>query len=201
LQAAEKGLNRLMDAHEWLQEYKVDSLQFTVDRLQFTINSLQLTDDSRELDSNNNPSSVNYHPSSEKELNQKVIKLLGEFEEFINDDFNTAKVLANVFELVPIINSLKDKNIAPGSISLDMLKLMQQKMKLYIEDILGLKNESAAEVNKLKGVVRVLIELRKEAREKKDWITSDKIRNQLAEIGVLLKDEKNGEMSWSVSER
>jgi cysteinyl-tRNA synthetase len=201
LQAAEKGLNRLMDAHEWLQEYKVDSLQFTVDRLQFTVNSLQMTDDSRELDSNNNPSSVNYHPSSEKELNQKIIKLLGEFEEFINDDFNTAKVLANMFEIVPVINSLKDKSIAVNTISPDTVKLMQQKMKMYIENILGLKNESSVEKNKLKGVVQVLIGLRKEAREKKDWMTSDKIRNQLAEVGVLLKDEKNGEMSWNVSER
>jgi cysteinyl-tRNA synthetase len=187
LQAAEKGLRRLMDAYEWLQELEVDSLQ--------------LTDDSRELDSNNNPSSVNYHPSSEKELSQKIIKILDEFDEFINDDFNTAKVLANIFEVVPVINSLKDKSIAIESISANTVHLMQQKMKLFIEDILGLKNESAAEVNKLKGVVQVLIDLRKEAREKKDWTTSDKIRNQLAEVGVLLKDEKNGEMSWSVSER
>ncbi|MFN2438755.1 MAG: cysteine--tRNA ligase [Chitinophagaceae bacterium] len=167
LQAAEKGLRRLMDAHEWLTSSR------------FAVQSSQV----------------------DKELNARVIRLVNEFDEFINDDFNTAKVLANVFELVPIINSLKDKNIAPDSISLDTLKLMQQKMKLYIEDILGLKNESAAEVNKLKGVVRVLIELRKEAREKKDWVTSDKIRNQLAEVGVALKDEKDGGMSWSVSER
>ncbi len=135
------------------------------------------------------------------ELNQKVLKLLDELDEFINDDFNTAKVLANMFEIVPVINSLKDKNISVDDISADTLKLMQQKMKLYLEDILGLKNESAAEVNKLKGVVEVLIDLRKEARQKKDWMTSDKIRNQLAGVGVVLKDEKDGGMSWSVLER
>ncbi len=106
-----------------------------------------------------------------------------------------------MFELVPIINSLKDKNLAVDAISADTTKLMQQKMKLYVENILGLKNESATETYKLKGVVQVLIGLRKEAREKKDWMTSDRIRNQLAEVGVMLKDEKNGEMSWSVSER
>jgi len=171
LQAAEKGLRRLMDAYEWLQEFAADGRLSTVAGQQ------------------------------NKELEQKILTLIKEFDEFINDDFNTAKVLANMFEIVPVINSLKDKSIALDTISPDTVKLMQQKMKLYIEDILGLKNESATETYKLKGVVQVLIDLRKQAREKKDWMTSDKIRNQLAEVGVVLKDEKNGEMSWSASER
>ncbi|MGZ3852469.1 MAG: CysS/YqeB C-terminal domain-containing protein [Flavisolibacter sp.] len=47
--------------------------------------------------------------------------------------------------------------------------------------------------------MQVLIELRKEARAKKDWATSDKIRNQLAELGIQLKDEKNGNISWTLS--
>jgi cysteinyl-tRNA synthetase len=180
LQAAEKGLRRLMEAYEWLKELAVERWQLA-DRPAQSV--------------------VNGQPMLENELNQKILKLINEFYEFINDDFNTAKVLANIFEIVPIINSLKDKSIGVEAISSDTIKLMQQKMKLYLEDILGLKNESLSETNKLKGVVQVLINLRKQAREKKDWMTSDKIRNQLAEVGVLLKDEKNGEMSWSVSER
>jgi cysteinyl-tRNA synthetase len=177
LQAAEKGLRRLMDAYEWLNGLAVDSWQLADLPVQ---------------------SVVKGRPSFENELNQKILKLVDEFDEFINDDFNTAKVLANMFEIVPVINSLKDKSIGVDSISVNTIKLMQQKMKLYVEDILGLKNESAIEVNKLKGVVQVLIDLRKEARLKKDWMTSDKIRNQLAEVGVVLKDEKDGEISWSV---
>jgi cysteinyl-tRNA synthetase len=169
-----------MEAYEWLKELAVERWQLA-DRPAQSV--------------------VNGQPMLENELNQKILKLINEFDEFINDDFNTAKVLANIFEIVPIINSLKDKSIGVKAISSDTIKLMQQKMKLYLEDILGLKNESLSETNKLKGVVQVLINLRKEAREKKDWMTSDKIRNQLAEVGVLLKDEKNGEMSWSVSER
>jgi cysteinyl-tRNA synthetase len=47
--------------------------------------------------------------------------------------------------------------------------------------------------------MQVLINLRKEAKAKKDWVTSDAIRNQLAKQGILLKDEKGGEMSWSLS--
>ena len=133
-----------------------------------------------------------------QELDEKVIKLLNEFDEYINDDFSTAKVLANMFELVPVINSLKDKNIPVDSLYAATLKMLQQKMKVYVEDILGLKTETLAEGEKLNGVLQVLIDLRKQAREKKDWATSDKIRNQLAEIGIILKDEKNGEMSWGL---
>jgi cysteinyl-tRNA synthetase len=133
-----------------------------------------------------------------KELDEKVLGLLKEFDEFMNDDFSTAKVLASMFELVSVINSLKDKTIAIESLPASTLQLLQKKMKVYVEDILGLKAETIAEEDKLKAVMNVLITLRKEARAKMDWATSDKIRNQLAEAGVLLKDEKDGGMSWTV---
>jgi cysteinyl-tRNA synthetase len=76
---------------------------------------------------------------------------------------------------------------------------MKTKLKVFVEDILGLKTETSAGSDKLKGVIEVLIDLRKEARAKKDWATSDKIRNQLAEIGIQLKDEKNGNISWNLA--
>ena len=133
------------------------------------------------------------------ELDKKVQNLLGEFESFMDDDFSTAKVLANMFELVPVINSIKDKTIAPDAVSAETLQLLKSKMQVYVEDILGLKAEANAENDKLKNVIEVLIELRKEARAKKDWATSDKIRNQLAEAGIQLKDEKDGNMSWTLS--
>ena len=136
---------------------------------------------------------------TDKELDEKVVKLVNEFEDFINDDFNTAKVLANMFELVPVINSIKDKQIKPDALSGETLLLLQNGMKTYVEDILGLRAETAAEEDKLKGVINVLIGLRKEARAKKDWATSDKIRNQLSEIGIQLKDEKDGNISWSLT--
>src|SRR5688500_4324635 len=132
-------------------------------------------------------------------LNEKVRKLLAEFDDFMNDDFSTAKVMANMFELVHVINSLKDKTIAFDSLSSETFTLLQSKMKSYVEDILGLKHESAGESDKLKSVMDVLIELRKEARAKKDWKTSDKIRNKLAESGIQLKDDKDGNMSWTIS--
>jgi len=134
-----------------------------------------------------------------KELDEKVVGLLNEFDGFMNDDFSTAKVMANMFELVPVINSLKDKSISFDSMSTGTLEYLQSKMKIYVEDILGLRSESEADNNKLKGVMEVLISLRKEARNKKDWATSDRIRNQLADIGIQLKDDKDGNISWVLS--
>lgn len=131
-------------------------------------------------------------------LDKKVSKLVEEFDEFMNDDFSTAKVLANMFELVPIINSMKDKIIPAGALSPATFELLQTKFKIYIEDILGLQNISEADNTKLQGLMQLLIDIRKEAKSKKDFLTSDKIRHQLAEMGILIKDEKDGGMSYSL---
>jgi len=135
--------------------------------------------------------------AGDAELDAKVAKLVNEFDEFMNDDFNTAKVLGNMFELVPVINSIKDGLIQADAISPATLSLMQQKFKAYLEDVFGLKS-SAANNEVLSGVMDLLIEIRKESKTKRDFATSDKIRNQLAAIGINLKDEKGGEMSWGL---
>ena len=132
------------------------------------------------------------------ELNDKILAALNEFDTSMNDDFNTAKVLANMFELVPIINSIKDKLIDINTIQSSTITLIQQKFKCYLEDIFGLLPINEITNSKLNEVVNLLIEIRKEAKNKKDFATSDKIRNQLAEMGINLKDEKGGEMTWSL---
>jgi cysteinyl-tRNA synthetase len=71
-------------------------------------------------------------------------------------------------------------------------------MKIFIEDIFALKTITEGDNEKLRGVMRLLIDIRKEARSKKDFATSDRIRNQLQQLGILLKDEKDGSISWSI---
>ena len=132
------------------------------------------------------------------ELDAKINTWLNEFEEFVDDDFSTPKVLANMFEMTPIINSLKDGLLPSTAIAPATLQLMKNKFKVFLEDIFGLQAISGADNEALKGVMQLLIDIRKEAKMKKDFATSDKIRNQLAELGILLKDEKGGEMSWSI---
>jgi len=115
----------------------------------------------------------------------------------MNDDFSTAKVLANLFELAPIINSIKDKHIAIDAISSGTLRLLKTSFKLYLEDILGLQYENASDNGQLDGVMQLLIDIRKEAKSRKDYVTSDKIRNHLQQLGIMLKDEKDGNMSYT----
>lgn len=131
-------------------------------------------------------------------LESKLNGLLMELESFMDDDFNSAKVLANLFEMVPVINSFKDKILSTEDAGSSTLKQMKQNFKTYLEDIFGLKNISGADHDKLKAVMDLLIEIRKESKAKKDFSTSDKIRNQLLENGIVLKDEKGGEMSWGI---
>lgn len=136
---------------------------------------------------------------TDQELDRKVKQLLSEFDEFLNDDFSTAKVLANMFELVPIINGIKDKHVAADALSAETIQLLQQKIKLYIEDILGLKMDTDADNNKFDGIMQLLINMRKDARAKKDYATSDRIRNELHTLGIQLKDEKDGNMSYTIN--
>lgn len=163
LQAAEKGLKRLLEAYDILKNFKAVNNSTTVDA----------------------------------ELDERVRNLLLELDEFMNDDFNTAKVLANLFEIVPLINSLKDKRINVEALSVDTFGLLQKYFTDYLENILGLKAENIHEDGKLDGVVGLLVDIRKEAKSKKDYATSDKIRVHLQKLGILLKDEKDGSVSYT----
>ncbi len=131
------------------------------------------------------------------ELDAKVKTLVAAFDDDMNDDFNTAKVLAGMFELVPVINSISDKIIPVTALSSDTLVLLQKQLKVYVEDILGLQSVTEQDNERMQGVMQLLVDIRKEAKAKKDFVTSDKIRNQLAALGINLKDEKGGGMSWS----
>lgn len=165
LQAAEKGLKRLWEAYEHLQnlEYNTET-----------------------------------GIAPDNELDGRVKKLAEEFDKFMNDDFNTAKVLANMFEIVPVINSMKDGIIQVQALSRETFDYLKKQMTVFTEEILGLRSFTEADNDMLKGVMDLLIEIRKEARRKKDFATSDKIRNQLASLGISLKDEKDGRMSWNI---
>ncbi|TMI81061.1 MAG: cysteine--tRNA ligase [Bacteroidetes bacterium] len=132
------------------------------------------------------------------ELDARISKLLAEFDEFMKDDFSTAKVLANMFELVPVINSMKDKTIPVSALSARTFQLLQTQMKLFVEEIFGLKSITEADNKKLQGVMQLLVDIRKEARARKDFVTSDNIRNQLQQLGIALKDERDGSISWSI---
>jgi cysteinyl-tRNA synthetase len=64
---------------------------------------------------------------------------------------------------------------------------------------LGLKVVDGANQVQLHGVIQLLIEIRSDAKSRKDFATSDKIRNQLMDMGIQIKDEKDGEVSYSLA--
>ena len=136
--------------------------------------------------------------SKDEALATQLTTWVNELETFMDDDINTAKVVANLFEILPSINSLKDKHIAADAVAGTVWATAQTQLKLFVESILGLKVDNSANRQQLNGVVELLIEIRKQAKDNKDFATSDKIRNQLADMGIQLKDEKDGSMSYSI---
>lgn len=132
-------------------------------------------------------------------LQEKISGWLNELEAFMDDDFSTPKVLANLFELAPMINSVKGGQIAAGAIAPAIWQRLQAAFKLYLEDIFGLQAMDATNNETLQGVMDLLIDIRRDARSKKDFATSDKIRDALGQLGIQLKDEKDGSVSWGLS--
>lgn len=137
--------------------------------------------------------------AGDDELDDKVRMLVSQFTDFINDDFNTAKVLANMFELASIINGLKAGHIHASALSHATLVTLKQQMKTFLEDILGIQLKKEADHSKLNGVIELLIDIRKAAKDKKDYATSDRIRNELLALGIQLKDEKDGTVNYSLN--
>ncbi len=179
-----------------LQSHYRSPLDFSSEALVASEKALKRLWESYELLKKFNP--ADFGSNTDKELNEKITRLVSEFEEFLDDDFSTAKVLANMFELAPMINSIKDGHIAAGNIAAETISLLQQQFKIYLEDIFGLTVTTANNDGKLTGVIQLLIDIRKEAKLKKDYATSDKIRKQFTELGIDLKDEKDGAMSWTI---
>jgi cysteinyl-tRNA synthetase len=132
------------------------------------------------------------------DLEAQCFTVLSSLDEHMNDDLNTARVLAGLFELVPVINSIKDGLVAKNALTTATMLMMKEKFNTYLVDIFGLREERKQDDQKLSAVLQLIADIRKDARAKKDFATSDKIRNQLLEAGIQLKDEKDGGVSWEL---
>lgn len=140
----------------------------------------------------------NNEEAGDSELDAKVVTWCNECADFMNDDFNTAKVIANLFELAPVINGIKHGTVNANALSKATHQLLLDTYKTYLVDILGMQGMQAQQDDKIDKVLSLLVEIRKDAKTRKDYATSDLIRNKLAETGVMLKDEKDGSVSWTI---
>ena len=108
----------------------------------------------------------------------------------LNDDLNTPILISHLFEAVKVINQIKDEK---ASLTKEDLSELKKLLNAFVFDILGLINETSQDNSeKINGVVELLIKLRKEARENKEWALSDQIRDELIELGIQLKDGREG---------
>ena len=171
LQAAEKGLEKLQNAITDL-----DRMMATPD---FTEGQQCDTETERTV----------------KSLRQKCYDAM-------NDDLATPQLISHLFEAAAVVNKLVDHK---ATICTDCLKELSEVMHLFAQDILGLQIAaqgqgagSKAREEAFARVVDMVLELRKKAKDAKDWNTSDKIRNELAAAGFEVKDTKDG-ATWRLN--
>jgi cysteinyl-tRNA synthetase len=115
----------------------------------------------------------------------------------MDDDFNTPVLIAHLFEGVRIINSVKDNK---ETITPEDLNTLNNLMTDFVFGVLGLKSEDSDENSQLvEQLMGTILQIRQNARENKDWPTSDLIRDQLAGINIVVKDTKDGP-EWGFNE-
>ena len=132
------------------------------------------------------------HPVAESSFNVAEIKQ--ECIDAINDDFNTPILLANLFEGVKIINSIKDGKATINNTDLEKLKKIYQDFAI---DILGLNVMEENNDDLTDDVMGIILLLRKNAKENKDFNTADLIRDELDKKGIQIKDTREGS-SWGI---
>ena len=133
------------------------------------------------------------------ELDTEINDLIDKAFEQMSDDFNAPMAMARLFELVSKVNGIAAKHLSMTDITSDTLQKMKDTFNAFIYDIFGLLDEDMGGSNGngiADGLMQLIIELRQGARTNKDWATSDKIRDTLNELDILLKDGKEG-TTWS----
>jgi len=127
-----------------------------------------------------------------------IAELKAKCYEAMNDDFNAPILVANLFEGARIINSVND---GKETITADDLAILKTTMQSFVFDVLGLKSESSntSKDKALQGVMEIILDIRKDVKAKKDFATSDKLRDDLAKNNITIKDTKDG-ATWSIQE-
>ena len=126
----------------------------------------------------------------------ETVGLRDKCEAAMCDDLNTPIVISHLFDAAKAINTVHD---GKGTISEADWTELKEVFKVFVEDILGLQTEeTAGESNEAyKKAIDLLLQMRLEAKQNKDWATSDKIRNELTALGFAVKDTKDG-FEWSL---
>ena len=178
-----------------LQSHYSSTLDFSNEALQAArkgykkmINGLRIAKKLKYVDNNSESIDLN----QVEELN----KIIHQCRNAMNDDFNTAQAIAQLFNLLKKINSIYTGSLRFAELGKEAFENMISTYITFIEDILGLKEESTVDQDKL---LNAMLELYKEAKFKKDYTKVDQIRTDLKENGILLKDMKD-KVDWAYEE-
>jgi cysteinyl-tRNA synthetase len=179
LQAAEKGLRRIMQA---AKDLKALAAAFGVEAAPAVPYGEFITALA--------PETVSASNNEVKELTEKTYEALC-------DDLNTPIALSHIFDAVRIINSAKDKKL---TLDASDYRTLVDLFDNIVFGVLGLRddeNEDGKTAKTIDGLVQMVLEQRKAAKAAKDWATSDRIRDDLKELGIQIKDTKDG-TEWTM---
>lgn len=132
-------------------------------------------------------------------VGKELEKLIADAYAEMDDDFNTPKALAKVFEVVTRINALKGGQLSLNEVSKSGLEAIKASLRTLLFDVFGLKEEgeaAGAGGETLSKVMDLVLDLRAQARAEKNWPLSDKLRDALNDAGIVVKDGKEG-ASWT----
>ena len=154
-------------------------------KLMDTYNTLQkLPVDARDFD------------GSETDHDRAILALIDDAYQGMDDDFNTAIALACLSELGGYVNKIANKQLESGDVAPWVIERLKSAYHTFVFDIFGLKDDELKEdTGTVEGLMNLILDLRANARAQKDWTASDKIRDSLAEVGIQVKDGKEG-VSW-----
>ena len=179
LQAAEKGLKRIMQAAKDLRSLASVAGVTAAPALAYGEFVTALA------------------PAEVTASNAEVRALIEGVYESLCDDLNTPIALSHVFDAVRIINTAKDKKITLDKTDYQALVDLFDNI---VAGVLGLRDEESEggkAVQTIDGLVNMVLEQRKAAKAAKDWATSDKIRDDLKALGIMIKDGKDG-TEWTL---
>lgn len=169
-----------------LQAHYRSTLDFSNDALIAAEKGLK-----RLLEAYKNISKINVSNNSTINISELENKAM----EAICDDFNTPIVISYLFEAASLINKIID---GKEKINKEGLEYLNKFFEKWLIDILGIKDEQESNMMpKIEGLVNLVLDIRKQARENKDWAKSDEIRDKLSELGIKIKDGKEG-ISWNL---
>jgi len=198
-----KSLGNLVTIEEFLKQHDADVLRLMIlnssYRSPLTFNNEVISQTKRALERLRfalKPAQPQDSQTSEEEkivavkaLSEQMQQTKNGFIECMDDDFNTAGALGNLFDLVKAINQARDAGVGDDELS------KAQALLLELSAVLGLRLDSPSTSTAQQDIapfVDLLIEIRKELRNQKLWALSDLIRDRLKDLGVILEDQKEG---------